>query len=246
MSACSDHRLAALLGAYALGACPADEGRRMTVHLRTCHACASELAQLSSSREALLTVPAAVDPPAELKAELMRRVRADAELFAAAQAAPAPRARTRSRWRLRVPAERLLPPMPTSAVALALLLFTIAGVLVGRMIGTERTPPRTIAAEIDGRVAPRARAEIALDGHGERLTASDLPAPGRGRVYQVWLRSEREAPRPTDALFTIGAGRRVDVELPAAVRDADELLVTSEPAGGSPLPTRKPVLTALL
>jgi hypothetical protein len=71
----------------------------------------------------------------------------------------------------------------------------------------------------------------------------DMPAPPEGRVYQVWVLPEgADAPRPTQALFT----PRRDGSAAAAVPTVDgvqAVLVTDEPAGGSPAPTREPVLT---
>jgi hypothetical protein len=67
--------------------------------------------------------------------------------------------------------------------------------------------------------------------------------PPRGRVYQVWLKRGSKAPEPTDALFTVRDGHGL-VEVPGSVKGVDQIMVTSEPPGGSAAPTSKPVISA--
>jgi hypothetical protein len=54
------------------------------------------------------------------------------------------------------------------------------------------------------------------------------------------------APKPTDALFNVTSAGRATVGIPGGVRGVRDVLVTSEPAGGSPAPTRNPVVIAPL
>lgn len=68
------------------------------------------------------------------------------------------------------------------------------------------------------------------------LVSSDLPDPGEGREYQLWL-MRGETPTP-DAHF---AGGEVSVWLDGAVDGADAVAMTVEPAGGSPAPTTDPL-----
>lgn len=249
MNRCSEPHYRELLGAHALGACPADEAADVADHLRQCAACAGELAELSFGRNVLLTAvrPAAPSPAA--KRALMEQVRAEAALFDAARARAArPASSGAATWRAKRQAGRRWAVGPALALASVLVIAALGGVLAERTLnGVEPArPARVVMAQVDQRLAPGGRATVELDGDGERLVVTGLPPAGRDRVYQVWLRSERQAPRPTDALFSPDTRGSAAIELPADARDADELLVTSEPAGGSRLPTREPLLTASL
>jgi hypothetical protein len=73
-----------------------------------------------------------------------------------------------------------------------------------------------------------------------------MPAPPAGRVYQVWLKRDGEAPQPTHTLFNVRNDGQATVRISEPVKDADQLLVTAEPSGGSIVPTSKPVLQAQL
>lgn len=73
------------------------------------------------------------------------------------------------------------------------------------------------------------------------LVSSDLPDPGEGREYQLWL-MRGETPTP-DAHF---AGGEVSVWLDGAVDGADAVAMTVEPAGGSPAPTTDPLAVIAL
>lgn len=246
MNGCTEPRYRELLGAHALGACPPNEAVGLAEHLRKCRVCGQELAKVSSGRDVLFTAVHPAAPSPATKHALMQQIRAEATLFEAARtrdAKPAPsRAAT---WRAKRQAGRRWALGPALALASVLAVAAIGGVLAGRALNGSETA-KVVAAQVDERLAPDARASVELDADGERLVVAGLPPAGRDRVYQVWLRSEREAPRPTDALFSPGPGGSAAIELPADVRDADELLLTSEPAAGSKVPTREPVLTATL
>ena len=54
------------------------------------------------------------------------------------------------------------------------------------------------------------------------------------------------APKPTDVLFTVTNGGEATVGVPGNLRGVSEILVTSEPRGGSKAPTRNPVIIASL
>lgn len=243
MSDCPDPSLHDLLGPYALGACPPGERDVVRAHLDACPSCARELAELGAVREALLTAAPAEPAPPELKARVMRQVQAEAELFRAARPAareadPAPAGR-RFGLRRRVP----LGAAAAAAAALALAAGVTGALIAG---GDEPgTPPsRTVAAQVDPAVAPGAHAALVTTGDQARLVVDGLPSPGRSRVYQVWLQSGDEPPRPAGALFGVSRDGRGATVLPDGLRGVDRVLVSSEPAGGSLQPTRAPVLSA--
>ncbi len=82
-----------------------------------------------------------------------------------------------------------------------------------------------------------------LGSHAE-LQVSGMPEPPIGEVYEVWLlRSGHPQPQATDALFTVTSAGSGTVEVPdGASRDVREVMVTSEPLGGSTSPTGPAVL----
>lgn len=250
MTPCTDRPLGELVGSYLLGSCTEDEAAAVERHLGTCRECAREVEQLRPARDALLVAVTRVRPSPALKARVMAAVEDEARLFAAASspvartpadrgAATPPRAR-RARW-----LDRWRAPVPAWALACCLIALLAVGALVA--VGLERGPAagREIVARVDARQAPGARARIRITSDDATLTVRGLPAPGRGRTYQVWLVTGAAGPHPTRALFGVDAGR-ASVALPRETRRADELLVTSEPRGGSRSPTRRPVLSAPL
>jgi anti-sigma factor RsiW len=253
MTDCADPRWNELLGAYALGACTPDEQQALREHLRGCPACTAELLELGAAREALLTsVPRAAAPP-ELKSRVMQQVRADAELFAAAKSreggkAPQPREGRRRERRGRP--GWLSRPVPLAIAAACAVVLAVGGALGGALVGGEdggSSSTRTVAAKVDSAQAPGAEAKLVVSRDGSsRLVVSDMPSPGRGRVYEVWLLSGADAPRPAGALFSVDRAGRGSAAVPGSLDGVDQVLVTSEPAGGSKLPTRTPLVAAQL
>ena len=101
---------------------------------------------------------------------------------------------------------------------------------------------RVIRAQVS---APGASALVAVSGGRAELRLAGMPQTSPGRVYEVWVKRSG-APQPTDALFTVTAAGRATVGVPGSVKGVNEVLVSSEPAGGSRVPTRTPVIVANL
>lgn len=221
-------RVEEALGAYVLGACPPPEAEPIAAHLEQCGACARTAARLRDGADALLATLPAVTPAPVVKRRVMERVRADASLFDAARTA-APAARS---WR----------PARSLALACALFIALVTAVAgLGLPAGGD-DGPKVLVASIDAEMAPGAAASLEVRDGGLRLEARGLPAPGRGRAYQVWVRQGRGAPRPAGAVMRPAGDDRREAALPPGKRQPDQVLVTSEPLGGSEIPTRPPVL----
>jgi DNA-directed RNA polymerase specialized sigma24 family protein len=75
-------------------------------------------------------------------------------------------------------------------------------------------------------------------------TLRDMPAPPRGRVYQVWLIRGDEAPIATHTLFTVPRDGRARVEIAESLEDTDRVLITDEPPRGSDAPMTQPIAGA--
>lgn len=252
MSQCTDPRMEELLGAYALGACPAGEAEQLRAHLETCAFCAHALSELEPAREALLTAVPPVTASPALKDRVMRQVRADAELFEAARAreagerpATARRARTGDGFRARM-RDRLRSPVPlAAAVACGMALAVAGGVLGATLLGDDSPSPgtgRVVLGQVDSSQAPGATARIVEKGGQARIVVDGMPDPGEGRVYEVWLQTGKDLPRPTRALFSVNREGTGETAVPGTLKGVDRVMVTSEPAGGSKLPTRDPVV----
>jgi hypothetical protein len=71
-----------------------------------------------------------------------------------------------------------------------------------------------------------------------------MPSLDEGSVYQVWLQRDGEV--IPQSLFQVGPDGRGGGAVTDGLEGADAVMVTREPAGGSPAPTEKPVLTVKL
>ena len=226
----------------------------MREHLRRCPTCTAELLELGAAREALLTaVPRAAAPP-ELKSRVMTQVRADAELFAAAReretgrragagARRAPGAGARRFGWLRAPV-----PL-AAAAACAVVLAVGAGVLGAALVGGDdggSPSTRTVSAQVDAAQAPGAQRPARRQRRRRLAAASSTACPPRGAAASTRCgcaaatgpRARRARCSPSTAT---GNG---EAAVPGTLDGVDQVLVSSEPAGGSQQPTRTPVLAA--
>jgi anti-sigma-K factor RskA len=223
-------------GAWVLGALDDRAAATYEEHLRACADCRAEVAQLRVPADALSLATEQVPPPPELRDRIMRVVESEAQLLRATgpdadRPAPAPRRERRlGRWNLR--------PLTAAGLAAATLAVGVAGGVL--LAGGSSQHTRTIQAQV---AMPGARATIRVTGDHAKLEVSGMRNPPAGHVYQVWLKRGNRAPEPTDALFTVMSGHG-QVAVPGSVKGVDQILVTSEPQGGSLAPTSSPVITA--
>ena len=88
---------------------------------------------------------------------------------------------------------------------------------------------------------------LEVDGDAGMLHVANLPATRRGEVYQAWVQdrngSEGGAVHPS-SVFVVSDGGVGDVAIPHGLAEAEKVMVTREPKGGSKLPSENPVLTA--
>jgi anti-sigma-K factor RskA len=223
-------------GAYVLEALPEAERAQFEDHMAHCRVCREEADELRAAAAALPVSVPPVLPPAALKARVMAQVDREAALLAAAgapadQPAPSPRRRWSWPW-LR----------PLIAVAGAAAVAALVALSVG-----DRNGATTFPASMDrAQVARGAHGELRVRDRSATLVLSGLRPPHEGRVYQVWIKHRGRDPQPTDSLFTPRADGSATAGVPAALREGDTVMVTSEPRGGSETPTRAPLLAAAL
>ena len=132
-------------------------------------------------------------------------------------------------------------PLLASAGAL-LAVALLAGLGLHELQASPHSLGRTrVAAELQG-----ARASLRRIGTHDELRISGMPQPPIGEIYEVWLSRPGARPQPTDALFNVTKSGLGAVEVPGSLRGVREVMVTSEPVGGSRQPTSPAVLSVNL
>jgi anti-sigma factor RsiW len=108
-----------------------------------------------------------------------------------------------------------------------------------------RRPGRLVILTGAGAPGASARLLVAADGgHGHLAIAGLKPLP-RERTYQVWF-VRPGAPALSGGTFAVDAegGAWASVEPPPSLDDIRTIMVTEEPAPGSPTPTGQPLVLA--
>lgn len=219
------------VASYVLGSLEDHEVAALLEHLERCAICGAELVQMQAVADSLAIGVTYKAAPQSLRARIMATVHAEAELLAASgHAADRP---ARAKWRL--------------APALAATAALGAGLLIGALaINTGSSPSvrtQVIRAIV---VAPghNASAELRKAGSHLQLIVLGMPAPPRGRIYEVWLERGTRPPEPTNALFSVTSSGNGEVGVPGNPSGVSKVLVTAEPLGGSAKPTRNPIIVA--
>jgi anti-sigma factor RsiW len=225
--------------AYVLGALDAHEVEPFREHMEECAACRLELTRLQAVADSLAIGVTPKLAPASLQARIMGTAHAESELLSAAGHEADRPARTAPRWRAR--------PLPALAVAGALAVGLLIGALAINTgsTTTTATPQAQVVRAIVELPGAHATAELRRSGSQLQLVVVGMPAPPRGRIYEIWIVPRgAAAPQPTDALFSVTSGGDGSVDVPGNAQNLSEVLVTDEPLGGSLEPTRKPVIVA--
>lgn len=224
---------------YALGAI--EDDRAYAAHLAECDACAAEVAELSGAMQKLPQTPPDVKAPQDLIDRVMSTVREEAALLNAAGAGAdeaAPRKRgVFSRLAQELDQHRLAASGAGAALLACIAIFAV--VTTGGPAPTKVTPGE-VAAQLRG---GGANAKLVESGGAAHLEVAGMPAPGAGRIYEVWIQHQDGSISPTKSLFDVTGGGDGSVHVTDSLEGVSAVLVTSEPAGGSATPTRKPVVT---
>ncbi len=225
---------------WVLGTLSPEEARRFEHHLAGCVDCGLLVMRLRESVELLRDAATDVAPPPEIRESLMATVRAEASLFAAAQAPDAGvdevvRPRRRHRALLAVGGAALL------------ALGAVAGsVLTRDDLGGDRAVEQRYAGSVTANGGgPRAKAAVVVKAGIARLVLSDVATPPKGRVYQAWVVRRPSVATPTGSLFSVPRSGDTEVALPD-LRDVERVIVSAEPPQGSRTPTPPPVAEVLL
>ncbi|MGE7387847.1 anti-sigma factor [Streptomyces sp. NPDC004126] len=235
------HTLAA---AYALGALEDAEREEFDAHLHACESCRQEAAEFAATT-ARLAAAVSQPPPAASKAQVMAAIDGVRQL---PPRIPVPTAKPAPGGMLR---RKALPLALAASVAAAVL----GGVAVWQAQNGQdleqqaRQARRQLDAVSAVLAAPDARTVhgraangalttvVASDRQNKAVfTAANLPAPGAGRTYQLWLDHDGTM-RPAGLIDHDGT-----VLLAGDPADAGAVGLTLEPAGGSSRPTTDPLL----
>jgi anti-sigma-K factor RskA len=219
------------VAAYALGALEPPEVDAFLQHLESCTICRDELATFQDVVD-LLPMSAPLErAPADLRRRVLRAVEGE-PVRAESSRRPARARPWLSGWAV---------PRPALALGAVLAIAVIA--FVGVRLGSSSSgSTRVIQAQVTGKGT--AQLKIA-QGHGQLIVHHFAPPPA-GQIYEVWLERPKGAPSPTTALFSVTASGDGDVEVPGSLRGVATVMVTPEPAGGSPKPTHPAVISASL
>jgi hypothetical protein len=222
------------VAAYALGALDPAEAEAFARHLHSCAICRDELEAFRGVVELLPLTVEAEAVPAALRRRVLREVRSDARRQGRpAEATTSPARKPRGGWTV-VRAPRFAPALAGGVAALVLVIAGLGG------FSASAPTQRTIRAQVIG----PGRASLRIAGGHTELEVAGLPAPPPGRIYEVWLERRHSRPLPTAALFSVTRSGSGDVMVPGDTRGVVEVMVTPEPVGGSPRPTRPPIIVA--
>jgi anti-sigma-K factor RskA len=226
--------LHSLLAPYALDALDADERGRFEAHVEHCPACQSELAGFQETAARLGDITTQAPPPA-LRDKLL------AEVTRTSQERPIVTALADRRGLRRT--------LPRLAMAAAFVVGTVGvgGYVVERRQADDAKDQYAAVSEVLAAADADTSSKTFPSGGNVRMISSakqdaavivahDLPSPGKGKVYQVWM---IDSSGPTSQGTFVRNGQMIM----HGVVKADKVAVTVEPAGGSDRPTTPPVAT---
>ena len=234
------------VGAYLLGALEDQELRTFEGHLDECPVCRDEVERLRPAVEALPRSVVPVSPPPSLKASLMAEVENDLRERGETPA-PSP-VLGALRDRLSSVGGALFGTRPAVAwvsAAFVLLVGIVMGYAVTQV--TSGDDARTVAASVDKKTVPAGSGSLLVPGDeskGAILRVNGMPTLDSDSTYQVWVQRDREV--IAESLFSVGANGAGAAAVSEDLEDADAVMVTREPAGGSRAPSEEPILTVSL
>jgi anti-sigma-K factor RskA len=219
--------------AYVLGALEPAEVPAFLEHLKSCAVCRDEVDALQGVVRALPMAAPQYPAPRRLRRRIMRGVY---QQQAQSRRAPEPGTfLSLRRWVAGWSAGQWAGGLGVGATAIL--------VVVALLASAARPPTRVIRASV---TSGTGSAQLEVTGHKGELIVRHLSGLPSGRVYEVWLKAAHRNPVPADVLFLVTRHGDADVPLPRSLQGMSVMMVTAERAGGSPVPTGKPVIVAQL
>jgi anti-sigma-K factor RskA len=226
--------LHSLMAPYVLDALDADDRGRFEAHLDHCPTCGSELAGFQETATRLGDAERQAPPPAlrdRLLAEVSRTPQERSTVTALAER------------------RGLRRTLPRLAMAAAFLVGTVGvgGYVVERREADDAKDQYAAVSAVLGAADANTSSKVFPTGGNVRMISSakkdaavivahDLPSPGKGKVYQVWVIDKAG---PTSQGTFVRDGQMYM----KGVAKAEKVAVTVEPEGGSDRPTTPPVAT---
>lgn len=234
--------------AYALGALDEEERLWFEGYLEAHPELRAEADELLSVADLLALAPDELDPPPNLRRDLLTRIGAEAGAGAAGDAPPtgAPLRRART------PARRGRLSLALAALASLATVLLVAGLFLWN--ASLREENEQLRGAFDDRrsyelvgsgAAQDVRGEVLRLGDGRAvLVTQGLPEAPEGQTYEAWL-LRGGVPEPA-GLFVPQEGGTAAAPVEGSLEGAEAVAVTVEPSGGSPMPTSDILLTATL
>jgi anti-sigma-K factor RskA len=223
-----------LIPEFAIGVLDEQEANRVKQHLGTCPVCRQELASYESIVGALALAAPTVDPPPNLRAQLLEQ--------AERPAAPDPNAS--SSW-LQAVTDRfqtfLSGPRWRPALVLVVIAFVIGALYFWRQ-NSRLQPEQYELTATDAVPGAQGTIEVPANGRDATLTVSGLPVLSSEEQYQLWLIADGQ--RTSGAVFSVAddGTAKVPIDSERSLFEFGAFGITIEPAGGSPGPTGQRVL----
>ncbi len=239
------HDLHSLTGAYALDALEKGaESERFARHLDRCSSCASEVRGFREVATGLAFAATATPPPG-LRDQVLAAAARTRQLSPEASSHARPR-----RASARVPWVPWLSGVVATAAVVIAVLFGFSQAHTEQELNQARAQNQAIALVLSSprvKLLSQATTEggvatvvLAADTHRLVVTTSGLPALPAGKVYQLWLISQKKIVS-AGLLPSATSGRTAPV-LASGVVSGDKLALTVEPTPGRAQPTTTPIL----
>ena len=209
------------VAAYVLGALEPGELEAFRRHLAGCADCQREVAEFEQIRGSLPDASVQYQVPKDLRRRVMAEVQATPKAQAAARTTPG---RVTRSWR----------PLVAFGGAFAVV---VVAVTIAFAVGSGGSSTRTIQASAGN-------AELRIAGSRGDLIVRRLPQLPAGRIYEMWVQRGSAHPVPTGTLFGVTSSGTAAIGVPGSLSGVSAVLVTQEPAGGTPAPTTAPVIVA--
>lgn len=215
------------LPGYLLGSLHEADRIALEAHLDQCERCRSELDWLRPTVGVLAGSVPQLDPPRGMRRRTLAAARSEKRIEEPGRRSRAPA------WM-----PRFVPVAAVLAAAAVIIAIAVSG------LGSDNGPGTSTVAvqQADARAANAGGTLVVRDG-GATLQVDRMPRLPASQVYETWLQRGSEIePSTTFIVDRNGAGATTIPD----VEDADQVMVTREPRGGSDQPTTAPLLRASL
>ena len=226
------------LAVYMLGALDPEETAELERHAVGCERCREQLRWLGPAVQALPDSVERLEPPRELRSRILAEVRSDAT-----RATRQSGTRHGSRFDLgrrryaRLRGSGYISRRPALGfAAVALIVAAVVGYAIGSGGSGGEAPISTVAVGHP----PGISARVVREGDKGTLFLADVKELPDNRVLEAWVRRDGEV-EPVRELFVPDPRGAASTTIDD-MRHVDLVMVTTEPAGGSEVPTSSPIV----